>query len=272
MDDAVERHYAIGDLAGKIAASLRTAGKDLARLTTVDLAAYDEFHVRGRSATLDLARGMELRPECKVLDMGSGLGGPARALAETYGCTVVGIDLSTEFCNTANELSRWLGLSASVTFVQGDATAFPYEGGAFDAAMTIHASMNIAAKGAAYAGVHRALKPGRIFAVYDILQGEGGEVLYPVPWARDPSISHLVTAAEMRELLVGAGFRILEEIDSTEASTTWFQKTAARTVKSGATPAGLGQFLDSDAAPITANQVRNLAERRIRTVTYFCRS
>jgi ubiquinone/menaquinone biosynthesis C-methylase UbiE len=272
VNDAVEQHYAIADLASKIAASLRMAGKDLARLTTEDLAAYDEFHIRGRSATLDLAQGMELCPGFKVLDVGSGLGGPARALAETYSCTVMGIDLSAEFCHTSQELSRWVGLSASVTFAQGDATAFAYEPGAFDAAMTIHTGMNIAAKGAVYAGVHRALEPGRIFAVYDILQGEGGEVLYPVPWAREPSISHLATAGEMRELLEAAGFRILQEIDSTDASETWFKEAAARAVQSGAPPVGLRQFLGSDAAPMTRNQVLNLTERRIRTVTYFCRS
>ena len=270
--NAVVDHYTLGDLTDKIAAALRLAGKDLAHLETADLAAIDEFHIRGRSATLELAESMELTAGCHVLDIGSGLGGPARTLAEVHGCRVTGIDLSAEFCGTARQLSRWGGLSDKIGFVEGDATSLPFEAASFDAAMTIHVAMNIAAKGAMYSGARRVLKPGRIFAAYDILQGEGGEIAYPVPWARDPSISHLATPSEMRKLLESAGFRIEAEHDSTEASEAWFRQAAARMSATSTPPVGLRQFLGSDAAQMTLNQVRNLAERRIRTVTYICRS
>jgi ubiquinone/menaquinone biosynthesis C-methylase UbiE len=272
VQSLVEQHYRIGGLADRIAGALRGAGKDLAHLKTTDLAAIDEFHVRGRQATLELANRMELKTGSGVLDIGSGLRGPARTLAEVYGCHVTGIDLTPEFCDAAQELSRWVGLSDRVTFSRGDATALNCEPGSFDAAMTIHVAMNIAAKARVYAGAHRALKAGRIFAVYDILQGEGGEVNYPVPWARDSAISHLVTPAEMRTLLQGAGFRILDEIDSTEQGEGWFKAAAAQMPASDKPPVGLRQFLGSDAPEMTRNQVRNLAERRIRTVTFICRS
>lgn len=159
-----------------------------------------------------------------------------------------------------------------VTFSQGDATALPFEPHAFDAAMSLHVGMIIAPKDRLYAGVRRALKPGRIFAVYDVLQGEGGEVHYPVPWARDRSISHLATPAEMRTLLRDTGFGILEETDSTEQSEAWFNEVAALMATSDKPPVGLRQFLGRDAAEMTRNQVCNLAERRIRTVTFICRS
>lgn len=272
MKSAVERHYGIADLAGKIAASLRGAGKDLERLTTADLAPIYEFHIRGREATVELAKRMEIGAGSLVLDIGSGLGGPARAIAEAHGCRVTGIDLSAEFCETAQQLSRWVGLSNKVSFSRGDATDLPFASGTFDAAMTLHVGMNIAAKDLLYAGARRVLKPDRIFAVYDILRGEGGEVLYPVPWARDRSISHLATPSEMRKHLEGAGFRIEAEEDSTDASERWFKRTAAQMAVSSAPPVGLRQFLGSDAAQMTSNQVRNLTERRIRTVTYICRS
>lgn len=270
MKTLVEQHYGIADLAEKIATALRSAGKDLTRLTTADLASIDEFHVRGRQATLELASRMDIGSGSHVLDIGSGLGGPARTLAEVYGCRVTGIDLSPEFCETAQKLSCWVGLSDRVSFSQGDATALTCEPGTFDAAMTIHVAMNIATKDRVYVGVHKALKPSRIFAVYDILQGEGGQVNYPVPWARDPAISHLATPAEMRTLLQGAGFRILDEIDSTEQGEAWFKAAAAQMAASDKPPVGLRQFLGDDAAEMTRNQVRNLAERRIRTVTFIC--
>jgi ubiquinone/menaquinone biosynthesis C-methylase UbiE len=269
----VEDHYsATGRLADIIAAELRAAGKDLAKLTTADLAPIDEFHIRGRKATVELAAMMEIGPGSLVLDVGSGLGGPARTLAELYQCHVTGVDLTSDFCAAANAMSRWVGLSDRTTFRQGDATALNFDAGSFDAAMTIHVAMNIAAKDAVYAGVRRVLKPGRIFAVYDVLQGEGGDVLFPVPWAREPSISHLATPDEMRRLLEGAGFTIVSEIDSTEESGVWFKEMAARMGAPDRRRMSFRAFLGDEYAQMAANQVRNLAERRIRTVAYIARS
>lgn len=269
--NAVVDHYAIGDLANKIAAALRADGKSLDKLAAEDLASVDEFHVRGRAATLELGARIGLGPHAHVLDIGSGLGGPARTLASIYGCKVTGIDLSPEFCDTANTLSGWVGLADRTVFIEGDATALDVPNEAFDAAMTLHACMNIAAKEKVYAGVRKALKPGGIFAIYDILQGEGGHVLYPVPWARDAGISHLATTEDMRALLQSAGFEILREDDSTETSEAWFKRAAAKVASSDRPPVNLRRFMGADGARMTQNQVRNLGDRRIRTVTFICR-
>jgi ubiquinone/menaquinone biosynthesis C-methylase UbiE len=187
-------------------------------LTTADLATIDEFHIRGRKATLELAAQMKLTAGSHVLDIGSGLGGPARTVAESYGCRMTGIDLTQAFCDAATAMSDWVGLGKHVSCKQGDATNLPFDDKIFDAAMTIHVAMNIAAKDKMYAEARRVVKPDGIFAVYDVLQGEGGDVLYPVPWAREPSISHLATPDEMMSLLVGAGFKLLDVQDSTEES------------------------------------------------------
>ena len=273
MSAGVERHYGgAADLASAIRERLAAAGKDLEGLTTADLASIDEFHIRGRQATLELARRMELERDSHVLDLGSGLGGPARTLAEAHGCRVTGIDLTRSFCDAATAMSGWVGLSGKVRFVHGDATRPPFPPASFDAALTIHVAMNIAAKDALYAAAMRALKPGRVFAVYDILQGEGGPVVFPVPWAREPAISHLATPAQMRELLSGAGFEVLEEIDSTEASLAWFREKAAAMAGAAPPPLGFQLFLGDDYARMTRNQVQNLGEKRIRTVAYVCRS
>jgi ubiquinone/menaquinone biosynthesis C-methylase UbiE len=215
---------------------------------------------------------MELARDCHVLDIGSGLGGAARTVAETFDCSVTGIDLTRSFCDAAATISSWLGLSDKVRFVHGDATDLPFDPACFDAAMTIHAAMNIPAKDALYAGAKRALKSGGIFAVYDVLQGEGGPLIFPVPWARDASISHLATPSEMRRLLAGAGFEILEEIDSSDASLAWFQAMTERMAKAGPPPVTFQSFLGADFPQMARNQIRNLSERRIRTVSYFCRA
>jgi ubiquinone/menaquinone biosynthesis C-methylase UbiE len=267
MADRIASHYSENlELADVIAQNLQSAG----RLTTADLATVDEFHIRGRKATLELAAKMNLNANSHVLDIGSGLGGPARTLAETYGCQVTGIDLTQAFCNAATAMSDWVGLGKRVSFKQGDAMNLPFDGGKFDAAMTIHVAMNIASKDKMYMEAHRVVKPGGIFAVYDILRGEGGEVLYPVPWARDPSISHLATLDEMKSLLASVGFKLRDVQDSTEESQSFFERMTAQMAKTGSPPVAWRLFLGDDFPAMARNQVRNISERRIRTVSFIC--
>ena len=271
MADRVANHYSENlELADIIAQNLQSAGRDLNKLTTADLATVDEFHIRGRKATLELAAQMNLNTDSHVLDIGSGLGGPARTLAETYGCQVTGIDLTQAFCNAAAAMSDWVGLGKRVSFKQGDATNLPFDNKTFDGAMTIHVAMNIAAKDKMYSEAHRVVKPGGIFAVYDIVQGEGGEVLYPVPWARDPLISHLATPDEMKSLLLGAGFKLRDVQDSTEESQSFFERMTAQMAKTGSPPVAWRLFLGDDFPAMARNQVRNVTERRIRTVSFIC--
>ncbi|MDK3018435.1 class I SAM-dependent methyltransferase [Pseudodonghicola flavimaris] len=271
MHTDVEIHYSIkSNLADKIATGLERAGKRLDTLVSSDLASVDEFHIRGRKATLELGQKLNLAAGSRLLDLGSGLGGPARTMAETYGCSVTGIDLTEEFCHAANVMTSWLGLQDKVVCQQGDATDLPFADDSFDAAMTIHVAMNIAAKDRLYAEAHRTLKPGGRFAVYDVIQGDGGEVHFPVPWAREPSISHLATDAEMRTLLPAAGFRVIEVTDSSAESLRWFEDMAARLARSGPPPVSFHAILGDDFSEMARNQVRNLAEDRIRTISYIC--
>ncbi|WP_237213935.1 class I SAM-dependent methyltransferase [Falsiroseomonas oryziterrae] len=277
MVDAVATHYSGGGqmdgtaLAARIAEALGRAGKDIDELVPEDLATVDEFHIRGRKATLEIGSPLGLEAGSHLLDIGSGLGGPARTIARAYGCRVTGLDLTPAFCEAAAILSGWVGLADRVAFRQGDATRLPFGDAAFDAAMTIHVAMNIAAKDRMYAEARRVLKPGARFVAYDVLQGEGGEVAFPVPWAREAAISHLATPDEMRGLLSDAGFEILAVEDSTEESQRWFEGVAARLAEA-APPVTFRSFLGDDFPTMTRNQVTNLRERRIRTVTFVCRA
>jgi ubiquinone/menaquinone biosynthesis C-methylase UbiE len=267
----VSRFYSgSGGLVAAIGSALDTAGLDRANLRPVDLAPVDEFHIRGRAASLEIIDALNLTADSHVLDLGSGLGGPARTLAELTGCTITGIDLTPEFCEVATTLSEWTGLSDRTRFHVGDATATDLPDAAMDAALTVHVAMNISDKHALYAEAFRVLRPGGRFVVYDVLQGEGGDVHYPVPWAHDSSTSFLATPQDMRELLPAAGFEIMSEVDSTDASLAWFQQTRARMQQDGPPPVTFATFLGDAFGQMAANQVRNLAERRIRTVMFAC--
>jgi len=270
MSEVSKFYSGTGGLVAAIRSALDAAGLDRATLRPADLAPVDEFHIRGRAATLEIVEALGLTADSSVLDLGSGLGGPARTLAESTGCTVTGVDLTPEFCEVATVLSQWTGLSDRTRFQVGDATATGLPGAAEDAALTVHVGMNISDKPALFAEAFRVLRPGGRFVVYDVLQGEGGDVQYPVPWANDSSTSFLATPEEMRELLAAAGFEIISEVDSSDESLVWFQQMRARIERDGPPPVTFAAFLGDAFGRMAANQVANLAGRRIRTVMFTC--
>lgn len=267
----VERHYRRGGIIEAIRDGLRRLGKDPDHLTPADLAPVDEFHVRGRAATLELAEKVKLSHDSLVLDIGSGLGGAARLLAATYGCRVIGIDLTEDYCRVAATLAQWVGLGDRVTFRLGNALDLPFADYQFDAAWTQHAAMNIADKATLYAEAFRVLKPGGQFALYDVLQGHGGPIRFPVPWARAPEVSHLVTPEELERLLLGAGFEISGWRDTTALGRAWSGEAARRVREKGLPPLGFGLLLGAEFAEMAENMRRNLVEDRVALIEAVCR-
>lgn len=263
VNEAIQTHYARTDLGEIILAALEKAGKDVNRLTPEDLAPIDQFHIRGRAATLELARAVGLDATKRVLDVGSGVGGTSRCLAREFGCRVTGIDLTDEYCRAAEMLSARTGLAHLVDFRQGDATELPFDDQRFDVVWTEHVAMNIPDKTRLYKEMHRVLKLGGTLAIYDVLAGPYGPVLFPVPWARTPDTSFLVQPNELRNLLAGAGFTVTDWSDTTEAARLWFVSLAEKIKKEGFPPLGFHVLLGADFEAMAQNQGRNLQEGRI---------
>src|SRR5689334_5405462 len=195
----VQKHYDQKGLLERIRQALHDAGKSLEGLTVEDLAPIDQFHSGGLGTTKVLAAKADLRPGQRVLDVGSGVGGPARWLAHTYGCHVTGVDLSPVHCEVATELSHWVGLGSLNTFRAGSALALPFPDASFDRVWTQNVQMNIQDKAGFYGEIARVLAPGGKFAFSDVVQGPGGPAYYPVVWAMDASISFLQTPESLRQ-------------------------------------------------------------------------
>lgn len=263
VNDAVRAHYSRPDLGQLILDALERAGRDLHRLTAEDLVPVDAFHVRGRVATLELARAAGVESRHHVLDVGSGIGGTSRCLAGEFGCRVTGIDLTDEYCRVATMLSERTGLAGRVDFRQGDATRLPFPDASFDIVWTEHVAMNIPDKPGLYAEMYRVLKPGGTLAIYDILAGPAGPVLFPVPWARTPASSFLATPGGLRRLLDEAGFRIADWSDTTTAGRDWFAALDEKIRRQGMPPLGFQLLLGPDFPAMAQNQRRNLEEGRI---------
>ncbi|WIT13452.1 methyltransferase domain-containing protein [Paucibacter sediminis] len=263
VNETVQTHYARSELGTLILAALEKAGKDIHRLTPEDLAPIDEFHIRGRAATLELARAASLDAAKRVLDVGSGVGGTSRCLAKEFGCRVTGIDLTEDYCRAAELLTAKTGLAHLVDYRQGDATQLPFADASFDVVWTEHAAMNIPDKARLYREMHRVLKPGGRLAIYDVLAGPTGPVHFPVPWARTPDASFLLRPDELRALLEAAGFTITDWSDTTDAARAWFVALAQKIGREGLPPLGFHILLGADFQAMAQNQRRNLEEGRI---------
>jgi SAM-dependent methyltransferase len=257
----VQTHYTRSDLADAILAALKGAGKDLDHLTPDDLAPIDEFHGGQRPATVRLAELVGFTGTERVLDVGSGLGGPSRYLAWRYGCQVSGVDLTAEFVRVAEMLTRMTGLVGRVDYRQGNALDLPFEDTSFDIVWSQNAAMNIADRDRLYREMRRVLKPAGKLALQEVALGPQGPPHYPVQWAREPSISFLLSQEAAREKLEAAGFRVIVWQDTTEPALA----SARRRVAGTEPPAGLGThlILGPDWQAMARNSVRNLEEHRV---------
>jgi ubiquinone/menaquinone biosynthesis C-methylase UbiE len=268
--EPVEQHYGRGRILDSILGALREAGKDLDRLKPEDLAPVDEFHIRGREATVELAQRASLEPGSRVLDVGCGLGGSARYLAAEHRCQVTGIDLTQEYVDVANALAGMVGLEGRVAFRQASALAMPFDDGSFDVVWTEHVQMNIADKRAFYGEIGRVTRPRGILLSHDIFRGDGGPLHYPVPWAEEPSISFLAAPDEVRHVLEDLGFLIHDWVDKTQPSLDWFVAAIERLKASGPQPLGLHLLMGDTARAKFENNIRNLREGRF--VVYQARA
>jgi ubiquinone/menaquinone biosynthesis C-methylase UbiE len=257
----IQEHYTSEDLPARVQDALTRAGIWADKIDWADLAQIDQFHVRGLPATLDLANALNPSKEDWVLDVGSGLGGPARCLAATHGCHVTGIDLTEPFVEVATMLAEKCGLAGLLEFRSGNALSLPFPDASFDHAWTIHVAMNIPDKEGLYREVSRVLKPGGRFGIYDVIQGEGGPVTYPVPWAKDASSSFLANSSELTHALETSGFREISSVDTTQIALPWFAE-----IQGVQSKPNLSLVMGPEFREMAQNVFQNLSEDRVRLI------
>jgi sarcosine/dimethylglycine N-methyltransferase len=261
--DGVRDHYRATRLTERLKMALMALGPEDQRLTPQQLAALDQFHTRGLDATAELAKLVQIAADTSVLDVGAGVGGPARFLAASYGCKLTGIDLSESFVNAARYLTERTRQSGRVSFETASALDLPFDDGHFDVALLQHVAMNIADRARLYRELRRVLVSNGRFGTFDVVL-TGGEPHYPLPWARTPATSFLLTAGATRGAIEQAGFRTVAWRDDTEAAKAWFAQLRA----AGAPPSpNLGVVMGPDFAQLAANLGRSLIEGRLGILT-----
>lgn len=267
MDDsAINKHYGISGILNSILEALEISGKELHRLKPDDLSPIDEFHTRGKESTVEIANLAQIQPYHTVLDVGCGLGGSARYIANQHGCSVVGIDLTDEYVDVANKLTEFVHLTDKVSFKQGSALELPFPSENFDIVWTEHTQMNIADKEKFYGEMGRVLKPQGRLVFHDVFLGTTSEPHYPTPWAEYDSLSSLCTQEEAKTAIQKSNLEIKDWKDKSEQSLEFFKEMIKKTEKSGPPPLGFHLLMGKTAKTKLLNLARNLEEKRTSVV------
>ncbi|BAV46285.1 type 11 methyltransferase [Mesorhizobium loti] len=257
VEPGVARHYDISGLEQRILDALADTGVDIAHLRAGDLEAVDEFHIGGIAATRELLGQMGLKPGARLLDIGSGVGGPARFAANDAGADVTGIDLTQSYVDIATSLSKRTGMAEKTRFVQGSALDMPFANASFDAAMILHVGMNLPDKKKLMSEAARVLRPGGVFAVYDVMRLKAGALTYPLPWASDETMSFVATPDDYRSAATASGFSVITERQRGAFAVEFFAAIRARMAAAQAEgktpPPGVGLVMGEDARTKIAN-------------------
>ena len=268
----VANHYTRGDLLSAIRAGVEKLGKTPETVTIEDLAPVDEFHIGGRMATRSFLDQIGIRPEDHVLDVGCGIGGASRFAARTYGCQVTGMDLTEEYVETGNTLCSWLGLENRVKLSQGNALAMNLPDATVDKAFMLHVGMNIPDKASLAMEVWRVLRPGGVFGIYDIMEVDGDQLKYPVPWATVAKASSLASPANYKHSLMAAGFQIVSERDRREFALDFFERLKANSaLADGPPPLGLHILMGKEAPTKVQNMIENVSRNRVAPIELIAR-
>lgn len=267
----VAHHYQSRRLLDRISGGLAALGLT-PPLPHDALASVDEFHIGGRAATEPFVKALDLSPESRVVDLGCGLGGPARYVAATTGAYVTGIDLTPEFVEPGRALTEWTGLSDRVRIVEGSVLDVPLDDGSADAVYMIHVGMNVAEKAGLAREAARVLRAGGVFAIYDVMQVGEGHMEYPAPWATSADHSALASPETYEAALAAAGFEVTDRIDRTAFARRFFAELAAAQARaSGPPPLGLHLLMGDDTALKVQHMIRNIERGLIAPVELHAR-
>ncbi len=265
----INQHYDKDSLETNIHSALSKAGKEMSELTMTDLASLDELHIGGKSATQALASKAGLPAGSLVMDVGSGLGGPARTIATEFKLNVIGLDITEAFCRVARLLTKSVSISGTANFLNGDALRMPFKQGIFDGIWSQHCSMNIPDKARLYSEYHRVLKKGGRLLIHDVIAGSQSPISYPVPWAPDQTLSFLVSESEMKNQINSAGFSEIFWQDISQNALDWFEKQKANRSKDNQPILNQKMVYGDNLLTMVRNMKKNIQEDRIRIVEYI---
>lgn len=259
-ETVVAEHYTHGELLESIRSSIQKLGKTPENVTIDDLGPVDEFHIGGRVATERFLGHLNFTELDHILDVGCGIGGTSRFIASRYGSRVTGIDLTLEYIDTGEALSRWVGLNNQVFLRQGNVLSMPFEDESFDGAIMMHVGMNIEDKAKLFSELNRVLRPDATLGVYDVMRTGEGDFTYPVPWSTISETSSVASPEYYKHAMRKAGFNIKSETNRGEFAVEFFNEMRAwMETNGGPPPLGLHTLMGENTMIKIQNMIDNIA-------------
>ncbi|MFX1525805.1 MAG: SAM-dependent methyltransferase [Promethearchaeota archaeon] len=260
--EVINNQYSRSNLGTKIIHALEAEGLTDSKSILKSLASIEDIHTRGRLATIELAQEIGIEEQMKVLDIGCGIGGPARAIAGKFRCSVIGIDLCKEYCQAAESLNKITGFDNKIKIIEGNILDTVFDNKSFDIILIQHVVVNIKKKQRLFAQIHKILKPNGKLAIYEICAGTNSPVIYPVVWADDSSLDHLISPHELRQIIISTGFNELMWKDETEKVIESYDIIRVNKGKNPTTTINYGLVIPNFVQK-GRNIIRNLKEGRI---------
>lgn len=270
MSSRVQDHYGAADIVERILAAAGAAAPGMPH-SADRFFPYDQLHGRELMATRDHAERLSPSRDAHLLDVGAGIGGPARYFTNAYGCRVTGIDLTPEFVAAATDLTRLCGLAGRIEFLVADAAHMPFEAGSFDHAYCFYVGMNLPDKPAVMRECFRVLRPGAML-LWTEATSKSGDPHYPLPWSRSAKGSHLDSCETLTRHIAQAGFDILSVDDETGAHLELArQMKAAGAVPPAAQVQANEVVLGADFLARRVNYIRSLADGALASTVVVAR-
>ena len=220
----IENFWTRGDVFSRVQQALSEAGLINKKLEIEELFPIDQYHARGIAATVDLGKRIPIKKNNRILDIGCGLGGPARYYAKEFKCIITGIDITPSFVEIGNEFNKLTSMSDNVELLVGNGETLDFDNETFDGAYSQHVTMNISDREKFFSEAFRVLKKDSFFAFTEHGLGPEGNPIFPLPWANSSKMSFLLPPETTISILKNTGFSDIQMIETSKKYISGYEK------------------------------------------------
>jgi len=221
---SIENFWTRGDIFSRVHHAMSEAGLINKELNIEDLFPIDQYHARGIAATVDLGKRMPISKNQKIIDIGCGLGGPARYYAKEFKCFITGIDITPSFIEIGNEFNKLTSMSDNIKLLVGNGEILDFKNETFDGAYSQHVTMNISNREKFFSEAFRVLKKDSFFAFTEHGLGPEGNPIFPLPWADSSEMSFLLPPETTISILKDIGFSDIKIIETADKYILGYEK------------------------------------------------